>query len=182
MTNHKNISEEQLVALLQSKDKQVLAILYEKYSHALFGVIYKLLGDQKLAEEQLQECFLKIWTYGAKYDASKGRLYTWMLRIARNVAIDATRTKRFKQRNKTQHLDHAVSAIERANQVELNTDTIDIKELIEELNTKYAQIIDKIYFQGFTQAETAKALDLPLGTVKTRTRKALEILKTYFVK
>lgn len=175
------VTEEELVSLLQSKNERVLAILYEKYSVALFGTIFRLLGNQALAEEQLQECFMKIWNYGATYDASKGRLFTWMLRIARNCAIDATRTKSFKQAKKNQDLETSVSIIERANSVELNTDDIGIQELIKQLNTKYAQIIDTIYFQGYTQAEAAERLSLPLGTVKTRTRKALELLKEFLI-
>jgi len=180
MTNiSQDISEEQLVALLQSKEEKVLSILYERYSMALFGVIYRVLGDQKLAEDQLQECFLKIWNYAGSYDASKGRLYTWMLRIARNTAIDATRSKSFKQQQKIQNLDNSVNVIDRKKSFELNVDTIGVKELIKQLNTKYALVIDKIYFQGFTQAETAQELNLPLGTVKSRTRKALGLLKQY---
>ncbi len=175
----KSVTEEQLVQLLKSKDSKVINILYEKYSLALFGVIYRVLNDQKLAEEQLQECFLKIWNYAESYDATKGRLYTWMLRIARNLAIDVTRSKSFKQQRKIQDLENSVSTIERHHHLEINTDTIGVKELIEKLNTKYALIIDKIYFQGYTQAEAAEELDLPLGTVKTRTRKALGLLKEY---
>lgn len=167
--------------MLQAKEEKVLAVLYEKYNTALFGVIYRLLGDQTLSEEQLQECFMKIWKYGHSYDPNKGRLFTWMLRIARNCAYDATKTKRFRQEEKTEDLETSVSIIERANSITIETDHIGIKELIEKLNTKYAQIIDKIYFQGYTQAETAKELDLPLGTVKTRTRKALGLLKEFLI-
>jgi len=175
-------SEEELTTLLLAKDEQIIPILYENYSLALFGVIYKILGNQELAEEQLQTSFLKIWNYAESYDRSKGRLYTWMLRIARNTAIDATRTRQFKKQGKMQDLEKSVSIIESTNRVEQQTDTIGVRELIEKLNTKYALIIDKIYFQGYTQAETAKELALPLGTVKTRTRKALGLLKQYLTK
>jgi RNA polymerase sigma-70 factor (ECF subfamily) len=178
----RSFTEEELTALLLAKDKQIIAILYERYSVALFGVIYKLLGDKDLSEEQLQNCFLKIWKYAESYDSSKGRLYTWMLRIARNTAIDATRSKRFKQKDKIQSLEKSVSIIESTNNIEQHTDGIGVRDLIEKLNTKYALIIDKIYFQGYTQAETAKELELPLGTVKTRTRKALGLLKEYLIK
>ena len=171
--------EEQLVASLKAKEEQVLVELYEKYGTALYGIIYRLVGDKKLAEEQLQECFLKIWNYSDSYDPSKGRLFTWMLRIARNTAIDATRTKRFREKRKTQNLENSVPYIDQTYKIEQHTDDIGIKELIKKLNTKYAEVIDKIYFQGFTQSETAKELDLPLGTVKTRTRKALILLKEY---
>lgn len=184
LTNYatqRTMKEEDIVRLLHQKDEQVMAVLYEKYSIALFGVIHRMLTDQKLAEEQLQECFLKIWNYADKYDPQKGRLFTWMLQIARNTAIDATRTKRFKQEQKIQNLEKSVSIIERSNPVKFNTDQIGIRELVEKLNTKYALIIDTIYFRGYTQAEAAEELDLPLGTVKTRVRKALRLLKDHLI-
>ncbi len=181
MANTKKITEEELVRLLKNKDERVLNILYEKYSLSLFGVIHRVLNDQELSEERLQECFLKIWKNADKYDAKKGRLFTWMLTIARNLAIDTTRTKRFREQGKIQNLENSVSIIEKVNSVEMNTDEIGVRDLIKKLNTKYAQIIDVIYFQGYTQSEAAKELDLPLGTVKTRTRKALTLLKDYIM-
>lgn len=181
MVNTKNITEEELVRLLKDKDERVLNILYEKYSLSLFGVIHRVLNNQELSEERLQECFLKIWKNADKYDPSKGRLFTWMLTIARNSAIDITRTKGFREQGKIQNLENSVTIIEKVNSVEMNTDEIGIRDLIEKLNTKYAQIIDVIYFQGYTQSEAAEELNLPLGTVKTRTRKALALLKDYIM-
>lgn len=181
MVNTKNITEEELVRLLKDKDERVLNILYEKYSLSLFGVIHRVLNNQELSEERLQECFLKIWKNGDKYDPNKGRLFTWMLTIARNLAIDTTRTKGFREQGKIQNLENSVTIIEKVNSVEMNTDEIGIRDLIQKLNTKYAQIIDVIYFQGYTQSEAAKELNLPLGTVKTRTRKALALLKGYII-
>lgn len=172
-----NIKQDELVGLLKKKDQSALSILYEKYSIALFGVIYRLLGDQKLAEEQLQECFLKIWNNIDSYDPKKGRLFTWMLMIARNTAIDATRKKSFRKNEKTDSLDNHVSVIEKANRVNMDTDHIGVKETIRKLNTKYASIIDLLYFQGYSQSEAAEYLDIPLGTVKTRARKAIQYLK-----
>lgn len=172
-------SEEQLVSMLKAQDERVLSVLYERYSIALFGTIYRVVGDQKLAEEQLQETFLKIWNYADRYDASKGRLYTWMVRIARNAAIDMTRTKQYKKSQKIQDLEDSVTVIERAKKIEIDTDAIGIRELVNELNTKYAQIINTLYFRGYTQAEAAEELNIPLGTVKTRARKALDLLKQY---
>lgn len=172
-----NITEEELVDLLRSKDERACSILYDKYGEALFGVIFRLLGDKELAEEQLQECFLKIWKYADSYDPQKARLFTWMLTIARNTAFDAARTKDFKGRQKIQSLENNVSIIDQANRVELDTDALGLKELIQKLNTKYAVIIDILYFQGYSQSEAAEELDIPLGTVKSRVKKAFQYLK-----
>ncbi len=172
-----NISQEELVTLLKNRDQSALSLLYENYSLALFGVIFRLLGDQELAEEQLQECFLKIWNNIESYDSSKGRLFTWMLMIARNTAIDAMRKKSFRVNEKTDTLESHVTIIEKANRVDLNVDHIGIKEVIAKLNSKYAKIIDLLYFQGYSQSEAAEYLALPLGTVKTRARTAIQTLK-----
>lgn len=179
MTATINISEQELVTRLQNKDSSVLELLYANYSKALYGVIFQIVKDRELGEELLQETFLKIWTKSHQYDPKKARLFTWMLTIARNKAIDATRTVRFKGRSKIQSLDTDVTNDTYSPSIELNTDVIGIRELVKKLNTKYMQVIDLLYFQGYTQAETAEELDLPLGTVKTRIRTAVQLLKDF---
>ncbi|MEO1436805.1 MAG: sigma-70 family RNA polymerase sigma factor, partial [Bacteroidota bacterium] len=106
-----NISEAQLVARLKQQDTGVLDLLYANYSKALFGVIFQIVKDRELAEELLQETFLKIWTKSHQYDPAKARLFTWMLTIARNKAIDASRTQKFKTQSQIQSLDDDVSTI-----------------------------------------------------------------------
>ena len=171
------INEETLIEMLRNKEQRAISIVYEKYGEALMGVIFRLLGDQERSEEALQETFLKIWKYGDSYDPEKSRLFTWMMTIARNTAYDASRKKSFRDRKRIQPLENHVSIIEKANSVQTYTDAIGLQELIDKLNTKYATIIDILYFQGYTQSEAAKELDIPLGTVKTRVRKAFQYLK-----
>lgn len=171
------INEETLIEMLRNKEQRAISIIYEKYGEALLGVIFRLLGDRERAEEALQETFLKIWKYGESYDPEKSRLFTWMMTVARNTAYDASRKKSFRDRQRIQPLENHVSIIEKANSVQTYTDAIGLQELIEKLNTKYATIIDILYFQGYTQSEAAEELDIPLGTVKTRVRKAFQYLK-----
>lgn len=171
------INEEALIQMLRNKEQRAISIIYEKYGEALMGVIFRLLGDQERSEEVLQETFLKIWKYGDSYDPDKSRLFTWMMTVARNTAYDASRKKAFRDRKRIQPLENHVSIIEKANSVETYTDAIGLQELIDKLNTKYATIIDILYFQGYTQSEAAEELDIPLGTVKTRVRKAFQYLK-----
>lgn len=178
-TRQQNVTEEYLIKLLKSKDKRLMPILYEKYAPSLFGVIHSIVKHQETAEEQLNECFLKIWKYSSKYDPSKGRLFTWMLQIARNCAIDATKKKDFRNQSEIQNIENAVYTIDKTNFVETKVDEIGIKELIEELNTKYKQVINMYFFEGYKQQEVANKLDIPLGTVKTRIKKALGLLKKY---
>ncbi len=168
--------ESQLVNLLQSRNKEGMNSLYDNYSHSLFGVIYKVVDNQELAEDVLQDCFVKIWQKIDSYDSSKGRLFTWMLNIARNLAIDVRRSKSFKKSQKVQSIDNDV--YKNSAQVEaINVDTIGITEIVEKLDEKYKVLVDLVYFQGYTQKEVSEELEIPLGTVKTRIKSAMNILK-----
>lgn len=178
ISTYQHITEEKLIALLQKRDEQAMHILYAKYSTALFGVIYRILNDRMIAEDVLQDVFYKIWQNFSQYKASKGRLFTWMLNIARNAAIDKTRSKHYKQSQRVRDINCAsiIQQVQGLSETP-NTDRIGIKELIEQLNTKYQEVIDLLYFQGYSQAEASKELHIPLGTVKTRARTAIGFLK-----
>lgn len=174
-----NISEETLVHLLRSGNKQGLSILYDNYSGALLGVIMKIIPEQESAEDVLQEAFVKIWLNFASYDPAKGRLFTWMMNISRNLAIDKARSRNFVNHSKNQSLSNSVS-VSKENDLDLNPDLIGVKKLTDELEPEYKSIIDLLYFQGYTQTEAAEELGIPLGTVKTRARAAISQLRQKF--
>lgn len=167
-----------IVELLRQGDKAAISLLYDNYSDALFGVILRIVQQEELAEEILQDTFLKIWKFRESYDDNKGRFFTWMLNIARNTAIDQTRLKSFSQKN--QDLDNVVSIIDDQNQDHFNVDTIGISELIKQLPEEHRSIIDLVYFKGYTHIEAAEELSLPLGTLKTRLRLAIIQLRKTF--
>jgi RNA polymerase sigma-70 factor (ECF subfamily) len=173
-------SEPDLIALLQSKDEKAFNYLYDNYSAALYGVIIRILDREDWAADVLQEVFLKIWRNMAQYDHAKGRLYTWMLNVARNTAIDALRSKNFQQDRKTMDIDQTVSYTEDRLSTNNNTDHVGVKKILMGLRKDFRVIIDLAYFQGYTQEEISKTLEIPLGTVKTRMRNALIELKTIF--
>ena len=174
-----NYSEEELVTLLKNKDDVAFHLLYYNYSSSLFGIISRIIPAEEIAEDILQDVFIKIWKAIDQYDKSKGRLFTWMLNIARNSAIDYSRSKQFKLENKIQDLDNSVYELNRQRSSTFNTDLIGVKEEVTKLKDEYRILIDLIYFKGFTQEETAKELNIPLGTVKTRVRAAImELRKT----
>lgn len=95
-------SHDDLVILIKNRDQKAFAYLYDNYSKALFGVLYQIVADVEETEDILQKLFLKIWDNFESYDASKGRLYTWMLNIAKNLAIDYKRSK--SNKNKIQNI------------------------------------------------------------------------------
>ena len=170
-------TEEDLVALLKSKSEKAFSVIYDSFSSALFGVISRIIPDEEQASDILQEAFIKIWRNSSTYDAGKGRLFTWLLNIARNSAIDATRSKQNKAEAKNQRLDNSVKSINRTRSEGIATDHIGLKEVVEKLKPEFKQIIDLLFYGGYTQDEAAKELGIPLGTVKTRSRTALLALR-----
>lgn len=178
-TTHK-ISEEELVYLLKIRDTSGLEYIYDHYSKALYNVIIQIVQAEELAEEVLQETFLKIWNNFAQYDDSKGRLFTWFSNIARNLSIDKLRSKDFKNSSKNQELENHVPAIDGFRNTAYNPDLIGLKELVNNLKPEQQEIVELVYFQGFTHAEVSERLDIPLGTVKTRLRTAIMVLRKYF--
>ncbi len=168
-----NIPEDQLIALLLKKDKSAFEYLYDNYASALNGVIARIITDQDIAEEVLQDAFIKIWSKIAFYDRTKGKLFTWMLNLSRNLAIDKVRSKEYKKSIKTDQIENNVYAYERGNSIEQKTDGIGVQDLLKELNSEQAIIVDLLYFKGYTQSEVAEEYDIPLGTVKTRLRAAI---------
>lgn len=171
-----------LIAELQNKNPKAFERIYERYSESLFGVIYNIIRDQHIAEEILQDVFIKIWNNAEAYNPSKGRFFTWALNIARNSAMDKTRSKAFKNSKKNLTADFFVDILEDKSSFSNRVDAIGIKKYIKALKPYCEQIIELLYFKGYTQAETAEELDTPLGTIKTRSRNCIQSLRDILVK
>jgi RNA polymerase sigma factor (sigma-70 family) len=166
-----------VVELLKQKNAFALSQLYDAYGATLYGVVLRIVSSKEIAEQVIQDTFVKIWHHAASYEASKGRLYTWMLNIARNTAIDATRTTQFQNHKNTANIDNLIHVFDEEC---LNLDTIGLREIVKTMDEKYTVLIDLIYFNQYTHIEAAEATGLPLGTVKTRVRYALFELKKIF--
>lgn len=175
------LNEPQLIKLLKNRDKRGLSVLYDRYSAALYGVALRIVRSEPVAEDVLQEAFIKIWKSSQSYDSKKGTLFTWMLNITRNTAIDKTRSAHYRSNGKIQPLEDFVNGSERVPVTEQSIEHIGLREKVDKLEVKYRTIVDMIYFEGYTQAEVAEKMDLPLGTVKTRVRIALRELRKVFV-
>lgn len=165
--------EHELVASLRQQNDEAFSYLYEHYSGALYGVIKQIVGDVELGNDVLQETFVNIWRRIDTYDETKGRLFTWMLNIARNAAIDKTRSKGYQQSQRQIPLDGEVVQPS----VKPGIDDYGLKRLILKLKDEQRLLIDLSYFQGYTHEQIATALHIPLGTVKTRIRSALTQLR-----
>ena len=174
----KKYDEDLLYSELKSKSRKAFEYLYDNYSPAIYGVIYNVLREEEASNDALQEVFVKIWNNFDTYDPIKSRLYTWMLNIARNHSIDRLRSKTTADRK---DLKKDKDFVERQQQPEPFVEGIGLRKLVDHLEEDQKIVIDLLYFQGFTQAEAAEELNIPLGTVKSRVRIAIHKLRKYFV-
>ncbi|TXD83041.1 sigma-70 family RNA polymerase sigma factor [Subsaximicrobium wynnwilliamsii] len=170
-----------LVLNFQNKDEKAFEELYNMYSESMHGVIYNIVRDNDIAEEVMQDIFVKAWQKSNSYDASKGRFFTWILNIARNAAIDKVRSKDFKNAKKNLNSDFFVDILETSESLNDQTDAIGIKKYVDILQEKCKKIIEFLYFKGYTQKETSEELDIPLGTIKTRNRNCINELRKMLV-
>ena len=175
------IAEEALVSLLQSKDERGFSILYDNYSSALYGVVLKIVRSEEIAADVMQDAFVKIWKNIQAYNRTKGTLFTWILNVARNTAIDRIRSQEFQNSQRNQDLDTSINFIDSQGGSQFDVDAIGIKKVVENLRPEYQQMIELLYFQGYTQAEVSEEFGIPLGTVKTRVKAAIIQLRQYFV-
>ena len=175
-----SLSEEELVNGLKRQDVVAMNALYNMYSGALLGVISRVVIQTEVAEDLLQETFVKIWNSAGSYDASKGRLFTWMMNVARNLSIDKLRSKDYKNANKNQDIENNVDFIDEQKKVTFNADTLGLKDLVTNLKPDFKNVLDMVYFKGYTHVEAAEELNIPLGTVKTRVRMAILELRKKF--
>lgn len=171
------MTQDELLPLIYKKDNKAFTVLYDMYAKSLFGVIYNLIRDKEEAEDVLQETFIKIWKNIDTYNESKGRFYTWILNIARNNAIDKLRSKDFNNNLKNLSADNFVHVLEDPAKTINKIDAIGIHEFVKKLKPKCIQIIDLLFFKGYTQQEAADELEIPLGTIKTQNRNCINELR-----
>lgn len=172
-----HIDQDQLAAQLKAKSKDAFSYLYDHYSAAIYGAISRIVKDEDVAEEILQDAFMKFWDKMDQYDPAKGRFFTWMVNIARNLTIDKLRSKELRKAEKTDAIETYVSGIELSHPSYQDIDGIGLKESLNALREEERFILEMSYFKGYTQSEIAEEFNIPLGTVKTRLRMGLKSLR-----
>jgi len=172
-------TESELVASLKCNNKEAFEYLYDRYSSALYGIILKIVKDEDKAADVMQDAFLKIWKNIGSYNSEKGTLFTWILNVARNTAIDNLRVhvkiEKAVSWDSVREVDFTPSVI-----FNPTPSTIDLRAIVERLLPERKILIELVYFQGFTHEEVSSQLSLPLGTVKSRIRKSLQELRHVF--
>jgi len=173
------MTQEDFLQAIAAKDARAFSMLYDSYAKSLFAVISNLIRDREEAEDVLQETFVKIWKNIGSYDEGKGRLYTWMLNIARNGAIDKLRSKDYSNTRKNLPADNFVHLLDDGSRSTQLIDLIGIRDFVKKLKPKCIQLIELLFFKGFTQQEASEELGIPLGTVKTQNRTCINDLRNY---
>ncbi|MEO6190688.1 MAG: RNA polymerase sigma factor [Saprospiraceae bacterium] len=174
MKDQKEIILSKFLLYRDDKPELALKLLMDNYGDVMNGLVSKIIDREEIVEDVLQEGFIKVWKNMSEYNPDKSALFTWLYTIIRNTAIDFLRRE---NNRKIQGLDSGVYNDMKFSQ----SSNISDVGLIRNLNTldpKYKEIIELVYFQGYTQQELANEFKIPLGTVKTRVSTALKILRT----
>ena len=174
----RKMSDEDLLTLVGEKDQVAFEAVYDRFERRAFSLAYRILGQQSLTEDAVQEALLSVWRSGHRYDAARGSAGAWILGIVRNRSIDVLRSKA----SNTPDLDHDDDATlegwesaEKTDETALRNETQrEVRAVLDDLPEKQSKVIRLAFFGGFSQTEISDMLDLPLGTVKGRMRLGLE--------
>lgn len=182
LNQSQKISEEALVKLLQEKRDSAFRYLYDNYAPALYGIIRKNIADENQASDLLQEVFVRIFKNFDQYDPVKSRLYTWMANITRNLCIDFFRSRQHQKNLQNQTLENSVNDNSEFThyKTEPETSGIGLKNIVQQLPEPQYNALNLVYFKGFTQQEAAEELGIPLGTIKTRVKMAINTLRKIY--
>jgi RNA polymerase sigma-70 factor (ECF subfamily) len=167
------------VALMQriaARDQQALMELYEQYGKAVYSLAYRVVNNSVLAEEVAQDAFMKVWHQTARWDATKGRLKSWLLTITQFTAIDRLRQERRQPAVLSDSLEDSAESLLLPQPGAWQEGTT-MHFLIAQLPPEQALLIDLAFFHGMSHNDIAVTLNIPLGTVKTRLRTGLRRLR-----
>ncbi len=168
----------QLIAEIKRRNQEAMVQLYQRYANLIYSIAYRVLNDEGGAEECSQDVFLRVWQRIDQYDAARGAFATWLSGIARNMAID-----RLRQTARRVTAPYDLLSDDGRPAFEFLQDWADrdraqsLRAMVEKLPTDQVQVIALSYYGGMTQSEIAAHLGIPLGTVKTRMRSALQKLR-----
>jgi RNA polymerase sigma-70 factor (ECF subfamily) len=173
-------SDRELAQRLQRRETQAMADLYDRFGRLVYSVIYAIVRDTGIAEDLLQETFLRIWNRSAGFDAARGALGPWLLTVARNRAIDHIRSAGARNSRNSLELEereHKSQEIGVELDLQNKGQAAIIRSAMDKLPEKQRRVIELAYYEGLSQSEMAEKMGEPLGTVKTWVRSALKKLR-----
>lgn len=174
------LSEDKLIEGLQNMDGSAMSALYRMYSDSLYRVISTIVVIEEVAQDLLQETFIKIWKSFKQYDPGKGRLYTWMARLARNISIDYLRSVNYRNYTVSENLSESTQQIDQKFQVSYNPELIGVKDMTNILNEDQRSALDLIYFKGYTHVQAAEELNITVGILRSRLQSSITELRRTF--
>ena len=175
------LADEDLMTLVERKDADAFAVLYDRHGGAAYSLAHRIVGDGPVAEDVTQEAFISVWRSGARFDAARGSVRSWTLGIVRNRSIDALR-RASGSAPKLDLDDDAALEVQPAGELTdseaIRRETASrVRGVLRDLPTEQSEVIGLAYFGGFTHSEIADMLGMPLGTVKGRMRLGLEKIR-----
>ncbi len=175
------LADEELMPLVGRKDPEAFEVLYDRHGGAAYSLAYRIVGDRAAAEDVTQEAFISVWRSGARFDAARGSVRSWLLSVVRNRAIDFLRSRAAKAPKLDFDDESALEqrpAEERTEEEALRRETAaELRGALGKLPDPQAKVIELAYFGGFSHSEIARILGLPMGTVKGRMRLGLEKIR-----
>ncbi|WP_139997041.1 RNA polymerase sigma factor [Paenibacillus paridis] len=177
-------TDELLIRKIANRDSAALEQLYDRYERQIYSFVYRIVKDAMAAEEVVQELFIRVWNSAERLDTGEaaGKISSWMFTIARNLSVDWIRKQGRKPLEASEDgvLERVAASKSTEQEVEHKMLGEQMQEALCELNEEQKQVVDLIYFKGYTQQEVSLNQDIPLGTVKSRVRLALKQLRKRF--
>lgn len=176
------LADEDLLSLVEQRDPDAFAALYDRHSRAAYSLAYRMMGERQAAEDLVQDAFLKVWRSAGSYRAERGSVRTWILSILHNRGIDQLRTQasRLRTRERLEASAEKTQPSEAFSEALRSSQREQVREAMNTLPPEQLKILELAYFSGYTHTEIAELLGLPLGTVKGRMRLGLKKIKEYF--
>jgi RNA polymerase sigma-70 factor (ECF subfamily) len=180
---YNGLNDEQLMERLRFRDLKAFQTLFSRYSNLVYSTTYRVLRDAHLAEDMVQEIFLRLWRKPESYTPTRGRFATWLTSVSRNRAVDEVRSRnrRYRYEAASPEEQEREFAGPETEDPALTAELADQRRLIlaalSNLPEEQRKTIELAYFGGYTQQEIAEILDQPLGTVKTRIRLGMQKLR-----
>jgi RNA polymerase sigma-70 factor (ECF subfamily) len=175
--NNQAVDDMRLVARVRAGDQQALSELYDRYSKVVYGVALRILHDTGAAEDLLQDIFLQLWRKPDAFDSSRGSLAAWLAVIARHRSID-----RLRQRRPETDIEDCVivTATDLRDETERSLVIEKVRLVMNEMGPDQRTAMEMAFFEGLTHTEIAEKTGEPLGTIKTRIRSGLQMLRARF--
>jgi RNA polymerase sigma-70 factor (ECF subfamily) len=176
------LADEDLISLVEAADAEAFTTLYERHSHAVVSLAYRVMGERQAAEDLAQDAFLKLWRSATSYRPERGSVRTWLLSIVRNRGIDQIRSQASRRRTQ----DKIEASAPRPQPSEAfaetwrNSQREQVREALSTLPPEQLKILELAYFSGYTHVEISELVDVPLGTIKGRMRLGLKKMRDYF--